>query len=166
MRNLLFYSTLLIAAPAFFSNKLSSKKNRDSNYISNIKNFQADTLILRDSILVYPGKKIKLLGGKWKKSRYYSISLNSSLSFQGMFLRNLAFENNKEYRDNSSLFEADRTVGVLYNVSEVTVIKVEKSGNKKVGYTDMAYFKAKGTKFRCNLNMALDSSEIKIEYNN
>ncbi|MBX9779543.1 MAG: hypothetical protein K2X26_04315 [Chitinophagaceae bacterium] len=136
------------------------------NNIISITNIQTDTLILRDSILVYPGKRIALLGGKWKKQRYYSIGLNSSLSFQGMFLRNLEIKNNREYQENQYLFEADRTVSALYNVKEVTLIKVERSGNNKRGYSDMAYFKVKGTKFRCNLNMGLDSSEIRIDYNN
>jgi hypothetical protein len=129
-------------------------------------NTEVDTLVLRDSILVYPGKKVTLLGGKWLKSRYHSIGLNSSLSFQGMFLRNLEINNNREYRENQYLFEADRTVSALHNVKEVTLIKVEKSGNSKRGFSDIAYFKVKGTKFRCNLNIGLDSSEIRIDYNN
>lgn len=147
---------------------LSSQK-LDTNKINKVKienNTKADTLVLLDSILVYPGKKIILLGGKWVKSRYHSIGLNSSLSFQGMFLRNLAIKNNREYQENQYLFEADRTASALINVKEVTIIKVEKSGNKKIGYSNIAYFKVRGTKYRCNLNMGLDSSEIRIDYNN
>ncbi|MBX9732831.1 MAG: hypothetical protein K2X37_02125 [Chitinophagaceae bacterium] len=134
--------------------------------IDAIRDSQTDTLVLRDSILVYPGKRIILLGGKWKKERYYSISLNSSLSFQGMFMRNLAIKNNREYQENQYLFEADRTRSALYNTKEVTLLKVQRSGSSKRGYADMAYFKVKGTKFRCNLNIGLDSSEIRIDYNN
>lgn len=165
MKSYLLY-TILVISFVVIAGCSTEKHSVTSENIEAIRDSQTDTLVLRDSILVYPGKRIILLGGKWQKERYYSIALNSSLSFQGMFLRNPAMKNNLEYRKNPFLFEADRTVGVLYNVNEVTVIKVKKSGNKRVGYTDVAYFKAKGTKFRCNLNMALDSSEIRIDYNN
>ena len=74
---------------------VSSSEKLQTNAVASIKietNIEVDTLIVRDSILVYPGKKITLLSGKWSKERYYSIRLKTSLSFQGMFLRNMERE--------------------------------------------------------------------------
>lgn len=136
------------------------------NNIISITNIQTDTLILRDSILVYPGKKITLLSGKWSKERYYSIRLKTSLSFQGMFLRNMEIKNNLEYKQDPYLFEVDRARSLVYGINEFVVTKVEKLGNDKRGYINIAYFKVKGTNLRCDLNLALDSSEIRIDYNN
>lgn len=148
---------------------VSSSEKLQTNAVASIKietNIEVDTLIVRDSILVYPGKKITLLSGKWSKERYYSIRLKTSLSFQGMFLRNMEIKNNLEYKQDPYLFEVDRARSLVYGINEFVVTKVEKLGNNKRGYINIAYFKVKGTNLRCDLNLALDSSEIRIDYNN